>query len=317
MIDEKELLIIKQRAKKFAEQIGLPIFGVASPEPLSNLCSLLEKRKLQGLESPFETKWDSEARCRPDLLLSSVRSIICVGMPYYASAAEEYSSWLGISRFARGKDYHLVLKKKLEDLALFLRSSTGSGFEYRTAVDAVPLVERALAHRAGLGWYGKNNLLINAQYGSWFVLGELLTNLQLEPDVPVDADCGDCELCLKACPTGALSGPYQLNSRRCVSCITQVKSDVPTDLREKLGRSVFGCDVCQEVCPRNRVFLPPVTNDKDTDNNFPGEFVPELFKLSEAEFRQKYGDTAFAWLGKDLLQRNAALALGHDGGEKS
>jgi len=252
MVNKLNLRIIKQRAKEYAKDIGLPIFGVASPEPLSHLRVLLEKRKREGLESPFEKRWQTEVRCRPDFLLSSVKSIICVGLPYYPSSAGEVQPLWGISRHAWGRDYHLVLKEKLELLGDFLRSLTGAGFEYKTVVDSVPLVERALAHRAGLGWYGKNNLLINPYYGSWFVLGELLTNLELEPDAPLDKNCGSCEICLKACPTGALLAPYQLDARRCVSCLTQSKDDVPPGLREKVGRSVYGCDICQEVCPVNR-----------------------------------------------------------------
>lgn len=319
MDNEKDLAIIKRRLRGYAKELGLPIFGVASPEPIGSLVELLARRRQQGLESHFEKRWNPEARCRPDNILASVKSIICVGMPYYSTPGETSSLW-GIARFARGRDYHIVLKDKLELLAVFLGSLTGPDFEYRTAVDSVPLVERALAYRAGLGWYGKNNLLINPDYGSWFVLGELFTNVSLEPDAPLDAHCGSCELCLKACPTGALIAPYQLDSRKCVSCITQKKGEVPVPLREKVSQTLLGCDVCQEVCPRNKAASACRNNGAEgaeslQGKDFPGDDLAALLHFTGPEFTERYGETGFAW-AKDLIQRNAVLALGCHGGAK-
>ncbi|MGI6554247.1 MAG: tRNA epoxyqueuosine(34) reductase QueG [Bacillota bacterium] len=304
---------VKERTRHYAEKIGLPLLGIASPEPLFHLYKLLEERKRDGLDSPFEKRWKPESRCRPDLLLPSVRSIICVGMPYYSQSIDNVPSLWGVSRFARGRDYHMVLKEKLELLAEFLGDLTGPGFEYRAAVDSVPLVERALAHRAGLGWYGKNNLLINPDYGSWFVIGELLTNIPLEPDAGPEENCGDCELCLKACPTGALVEPYKIDAKKCLSCLTQVKEPVPAGLREKFGGSIFGCDICQEVCPKNRQLYG--TGKNVETGNFT-EFLTALFDISEIEFKGRYGTAGFAWVGTELLRRNAALVLGCKGKEE-
>lgn len=305
---------IRKNVKRHAQEIGLPIFGVASPEPLNHLFNLLHTRKERGLESPFESKWKTEERCRPDLLLPSVKSIICVGMPY-----PDYDAscplW-GISRFAWGRDYHSVLKDKLGTLAVFLRDQIGDGLEYVATVDSVPLPERALAYRAGLGWYGKNNLLINSRYGSWFFLGELLTNIPFEPDTSEEGSCGDCDLCLQACPTGALTGPYQLDAGKCISCLTQVKKTVPLDLREKVGMWIFGCDICQKICPYNRKNVKGNSDKSLKHEDFPGEALAALFDISETDFRREYGTTAFAWGGRERLQANAALALGSKGRER-
>lgn len=305
---------LKSRIKQYAKKIGLPIFGVTSPEPLLHLKSLLEKRRNEGFESPFEKNWGIEARCRPSLLLPSVKSIICVGMPYHSTSADSVRPLWGVSRFAWGIDYHIELKDKLEVLAVFLRSATGPGFKYSAVVDSVPLVERALAHRAGLGWYGKNNLLINPEYGSLFVIGELLTNVPLEPDSSLEADCGECNLCLDACPTGALFNPYELNANKCISCLTQVKNTVPVNLRELTGKAVFGCDLCQEVCPRNMQML---SCSNENLQKSPINELAAVFDLTEREFRNRFGKTGFSWGGKELLQRNAALALGSDGSEEN
>ena len=246
-------------------------------------------------------------------MLPSVKSVICVGMPYYSHSFDGLMPLWGISRFARGIDYHVVLKEKLELLASFLVSYIGSRFEYRIAVDSVPLVERALAHRAGLGWYGKNNWLINPNYGSWFVIGELLTNVPLQPDSSLERDCGDCDLCLRACPTGALEEPYTINTNKCLSCLTQIKKSVPVGYRNKFRRSIFGCDICQEVCPVNRQLYG---TGKFAEDQEAIESLKVLFNLTEKEFRQNYGATGFAWVGIELLQRNAVLALGCTGREE-
>ena len=315
MKNNKVVINTKNDVRDYAEEIGLPIFGVAAPDPLLHLEELLKKRKQEGLESPFEKRWQPDERCRPESVLPSVKSIICVGMPYYPFPTKTYPALWGIARFAWGEDYHILLKNKLELLAAFLVARCGPGVEYAATVDAVPLVERALAYRAGLGWYGKNNLLINPKYGSWFVLGELLTNIPLEPDTSIEGDCGACILCLEACPTNALAGPYELDSSRCISCLTQIKSPVPAKLREKVGKAMYGCDICQEVCPRNRQLSAGGEGNMGLEpEDFNGESLLGLFEVTNAQFREKYGRAAFSFAGKELLQRNAILALGVNDG---
>ena len=308
---------IKADTRRYAAEIGLPIFGVASPEPFRCLESLLNKRRQAGMESPFEKKWSAKTRCTPELVFPEVRSVICVGMPYFHPVDRDFSverQW-HISRFAWGGDYHLVLRTKLEQLAAFLRRVADSGFKYFACVDSAPLVERALAFRAGLGWYGKNNLLINPQYGSWFVLGELLVNISLPTDTPMESGCGSCDACIRACPPGALVEPYILDANRCISCITQISQHVSPELRDKAGQGIFGCDICQEVCPKNKDILH-AGKENISPFIFSGEGLAALLEISEEEFKKKYGSTGFAWGGKELLQRNAVVALGSTGLEK-
>lgn len=348
MFSKTKLIDLKQYLREYANFLGLPMFGIASPEPLLNLEEVLERRRDEGLESPFERKWQPKVRCRPDTILPSVRSIVCVGMPYFPTAPGSFSlpeaspiPW-GIARFARGQDYHYVLKDKLELLADYLRSATNLEFEYVAGVDSIPLVERAFAYRAGLGWYGKNNLLINPQYGSWFVLGELLTNIPFDPDEPLESNCGDCEMCVKACPTEALTSLHSLDTRKCISCLTQSKQNVPVELLDKIGLSVFGCDICQEVCPWNRIVsgenkrneltgANEVTEGKDAveanpaskkspavnvDDSAAWDALSRLFFMSDGEFRDLYGALGFGWAGRELLRRNGALAIGNNGREQ-
>lgn len=308
---------IKTSAREYAKNIGLPLFGVAPPDALYHLESLLNTRKQTGMESPFEKKWSAKARCRPELVFPDVRSIICVGMPYYRpleTDPPEEPRWR-ISRFAWGKDYHVVLREKLEKLAAFLLREIGPGFKYFACVDTIPLVERSLAYAAGLGWFGKNNLLINQDYGSWFVLGELLTNAALPFDSPIEGDCGSCDACIRACPTRALVMPYDLDTNKCISCINQNTKPVFMELRSQAGRSVFGCDICQEVCPKNKELLHD-GGWNATPYIFSGEDLVGILNMTEEEFIEKYGSTAFAWGGRELLQRNTVIALGRTGSKK-
>lgn len=297
-------------------EIGLPIFGVASPEPFSELEDLLKARRESGRESPFEKRWCEKTRCSPKLVFPEVRSVICVGLPYFQPdvyGASEEPRW-SVSRFAWGKDYHVVLREKLEKLAVFLKQQVGPEFKYFACVDSVPLIERALAFRAGLGWYGKNNLLVNPEYGSWFVLGELLVNISLPPDSPIEGECGDCEACIRACPSGALE-QFDLDAGKCISCMTQISRPIASELRAYAGRSLFGCDICQEVCPKNHKILH-MGKGEVTPLVFTGEGLAELLEITEEEFRERFGSTGFAWGGRDLLQRNAVIALGSTGMEK-
>ena len=200
---------------------------------------------------------------RQDLraLMPAVRSVICVAMNYHTphplstACSDPSRGW--IARYAWGDDYHQVMRERLEKLVEELREEVGASLEARIYVDAGPLLERAIAWRAGLGWIAKNTCLINEGMGSWFLLGEVLTNLELEPDCstpwPAPDRCGSCTKCLDACPTGAITEPYVLNATRCISYYTiEVKGAIPEPMRQQIGHHVFGCDICQDVCPWNR-----------------------------------------------------------------
>jgi epoxyqueuosine reductase len=219
-----------------------------------------------------------------------------------------------VARYARGEDYHDVLRRRLGELLNWLREQS-PGCRGRAVVDTAPLLERDFARRAGLGWFGKNTMLLNKRLGSFFFLGALLTDVPLRPDPPHEsAHCGTCTACLDACPTGAFTGPGWLDSRRCISYLTiELRGSVPEDLRPGLGNWVFGCDVCQEVCPWNRKAPvgaePQLSGRPDLVQLDP----VELLGLSEEAFRHRFRGTALMRARRRGLLRNAALVLGNAG----
>ena len=227
-----------------------------------------------------------------------------------------------ISKFAWGIDYHKVLKDKLKILANFisrkLLKDSKKSFKYEILVDTGPIVDRAVANRAGIGWYGKNCNIITKRFGSWVLLGEIVTNLKLKPDEPYFENCGDCDLCIRACPTGAIISPYVIDIRKCISHLTQKKGEIPMNLLEKMGRNIYGCDICQNVCPLNKeadfvekdYFLPIPPRSKNID------LLP-LVCMSEIEFNIRFKNSTISWVGKDVLRRNAIIALGNIGESNS
>jgi epoxyqueuosine reductase len=253
----------------------------------------------------------ADVRMDPQLVLPGARSIICLGKLY--NTPEPYSrdfdtgdrGW--ISRYAWGGDYHDVLRRDMERLVARLPA----GHEYKICVDTAPLLERSYAYRAGLGWIGKNTCLINQPLGSWFFLGEIVTTLELEPDAPPPDRCGTCTRCIDACPTKAISaGGYQLDARLCISYFTiELRGAVPEEHRAGIGRHVFGCDICQDVCPWNR--RAPVTDEAAFA---PRQLAPPLAKLAsitEEEFRAMFQGTPVSRARYAGFLRNVAIAMGN------
>ena len=229
-----------------------------------------------------------------------------------------------VSNYAWGADYHDVMAPRLEELAAFVAAEVDAGarepFAYRVYVDTGPLLERAYAARAGLGFVGKNTCLIHPHAGSWLFLGEMLVNLELEPTLKetlktTSVSCGTCRRCLDACPTGALAAPYLLDARRCISYLTiELKGVIPPPLRPLIGRWIYGCDVCQSVCPWQRFArLTGETSFRLEDPNRAAPVLVDLMELSEEGFRQRYEGTPIFRLGRPRLLRNAAIALGNWG----
>ncbi|MCF6094596.1 tRNA epoxyqueuosine(34) reductase QueG [Microaerobacter geothermalis] len=306
--------VLKDEIKKYAKEIGIDKVGVASADPFLELKERLIKHREFGYESGFEEK-DIEKRTHPELTMEDVRSMISIAIAYPSILKDPPRSVPGnrrgmVSRAAWGLDYHHVLREKLSLLSDFIMEKVPEAIT-KSMVDTGALSDRAVAERAGLGWVGKNCSLITPEFGSWVYLGELLTNLPLPPDIPIEDQCGECNACIEACPTSAFVQPGQLNSQRCLAYITQVKDDISEEFREKLGNRLYGCDTCQQVCPKNRKmnFTHQEAFHPDPDLAKP-PLIP-LLSITKGTFKNTFGSTAAAWRGKKPIQRNAIIALAH------
>ncbi len=312
-----------------ARSLGFALCGVVSAGTFPELAHFDEwiSRGFHG-----EMKYlEDPRRCDPSIALESLRSVIVCGMNYNtehpysveaASAADDCEPQGWISRFAWGDDYHEVLWSRLDALEAGLREKFGETFVSKNYADTGPVAERVLAKYAGLGWLGKNTLLLNETLGSWMFLGVILTSLELTPSLataemaPPDL-CGNCRQCLDACPTGALIEPYVMDARKCISYLTiELRGNIPEEFREEIGWQVYGCDICQDVCPYNR--KAPVTELKEFQpramNSGRSLLLPRLEWLagmSEKEFRELFRGSSMKrtkWRG---LVRNACIALGN------
>jgi epoxyqueuosine reductase len=308
--------------RNLAAECGFDLAGVAMPHPAPDFGRFLRwvDRGLAG-EMRYLTDHRAEVRSDPARLLPGVRSIICVGLvyngpePYSTRFSDPERGW--ISRYAWGEDYHGVVRGKLENLNCKLLKI--EQFSSRICVDTAPLLERSLARQAGLGWIGRNTCLINQQLGSWFFLGELLTTLEIEPDAPPPDRCGSCTRCIDACPTVAIvpspDGQFELDARLCISYFTiELRSAIPEIQRAAVGAHVFGCDICQDVCPWNS--RAAETNEP---NFHPVEFAPGLERMAgitEAEFREIFRDTPVSRAKYRGFLRNVAVAMGNSRLEK-
>jgi epoxyqueuosine reductase len=258
-----------------------------------------------------------ERRLQPDAALPGVRSIIVVALNYMNGddGPVDQPGRPVIARYARGEDYHRVFEEKLEQLAETVRALSGDGTATRCYVDYGPVMERDHAQSAGLGWIGKNTMLLNTALGSFFFLGEILTDAQLAPDPAFQPDhCGSCERCIWACPTGAIAGPRAVDARLCISYLTiELRGPIPVELRPLIGNRVFGCDICQDVCPWNKD--APQTGEPrfQPRPESTGPQLIELMSLSEETFAERYRDTPIARARRRGFLRNVAVALGNWG----
>jgi epoxyqueuosine reductase len=269
---------------------------------------------------------DVERRIDPQLLLPRVVSIVVVGLSYkpdsdpgsHASAPAVAGPRGKIARYARGDDYHEVMGAKLAELLAFVRAEAGEEVAGKAYVDTGALLERDVAARAGLGWFGKNTMLLNRTVGSYFFLGALLLALDLEPDAPTTAHCGSCRRCLVGCPTGAFVSPYVLDARRCISYLTiELKGPIPRELRPLVGDWIFGCDVCQEVCPWNRKAPPGAEPAFRSRAGFEAPELISLLRMSDEEFRAGFKGSPIKRAKRRGLLRNVAVALGNSGDQRA
>ena len=306
--------------RDLAAQCGFPLAGVAAAGKVFDFARFESwiERGLAG-EMGYLTGHRAGLRASPETLLPGTRSVICVGVPY--NGPEPFSTdfddaeraW--IARYAWGEDYHITVRQKLESLAAKLLLI--KPFQWRICVDTAPLLERSLARAAGLGWIGRNTCLINQKLGSNCYLGELLTDLELEPDSPPPDRCGTCTRCIDACPTRAIvpspSGGYELDSRLCISYFTiELRSAIPEAHRQPAGNNIFGCDICQDVCPWNR--KAPKSDPGDPE--FVAPPLDRFAEIGEAEFRAMFRGTPVVRAKYRGFIRNAAVAMGNSGLQK-
>jgi epoxyqueuosine reductase len=302
------------RIKEQARALGFDLVGIAratAADGFERLGAWLA-RGYAG-EMTYMSR-HAEARQHPSSILTDVRSVVMVAMNYFPGESEPGRLLAGkVARYARGRDYHEVLREQLGKLLAWVQGEV-PGCTGRGVVDTAPLLERDFARRAGLGWFGKNTMLLNKRLGSYFFLGALLLDLELAADAPHRSDhCGTCTACLDACPTQAFAGPGWLDSRRCISYLTiELRGPIQEEWRNLLGEWVFGCDVCQEVCPWNHK-APVAANSGLERTDLEQLDLPALLGMSEPAFRQRFRGTAMMRAKRRGLLRNAAIILGNQG----
>jgi epoxyqueuosine reductase len=259
----------------------------------------------------------AELRREPVRLLPGVQRIVSLRMDYLPPATAAPEAILAdvslgyVSRYALGRDYHKLLRRRIQKLADRIEAEVGA-FGYRAFTDSAPVLEKALAEQAGLGWIGKHTNLLSRESGSWFFLGELFTDLPLPIDAPVGAHCGHCSACLDTCPTGAFRGPYDLDARRCISYLTiEHRGPIPEELRPLLGNRIYGCDDCQLVCPWNRFAEVSAEPDFVARHGLDAASLLALFAWEEPEFLERTAGMAIRRIGHERWLRNIAVALGN------
>jgi epoxyqueuosine reductase len=308
---------IEERVKQWGREIGFDAVAIAGIDLAAE-----EARLLDWLGRGWHGEMDYMARhgarrARPAELVPGTASIITVRLNYMPAQARD--SWqvledpgLGfVSRYALGRDYHKVMRGKLQALADRMTAELGS-FHYRVFTDSAPVMEVSLAARAGLGWRGKHTLLLSRDAGSFYFLGEMFVSLELERDAPVTEHCGTCSRCIAVCPTQAIVAPYQLDARRCISYLTiEHHGAIPEDLRPLMGNRIYGCDDCQLVCPWNKYAKTASMPDFDVRNGLDAPQLIDLFAWTEDEFNQRLEGSAIRRIGHEKWLANIAIALGN------
>jgi epoxyqueuosine reductase len=305
---------LKHEVIAYSKQIGIDKIGFTTANTFDELKNRLIRQQQLNFQSGFEEP-DIEKRVTPALLMEEPRSIISIAIAYPSKMKIRVESKKGERRgiFCRaswGMDYHIVIRDRLKKLEDFL-SEKVPGARLKSMVDTGELSDRAVAERAGIGWSGKNCAIITPEFGSYVYLGEMITSIPFEPDTPMEDQCGSCTACLDACPTGALVQGGQINAQKCIGFLTQTKGFVPDEYREKIGNRVYGCDSCQTACPKNKGkdyhFHPEIEPDSEQVK----PLLMPILKMSNKEFKERFGSLAGSWRGKKPIQRNAIIALAH------
>jgi epoxyqueuosine reductase len=290
-----------------AEKLGIDAIGAAPAEPYSQTERHISERRQRGLFADMRfTMAIPEVSCHPERLFPEARTVVAAALSYYAPAAGPAPGEGRLPRYA-WSDAYAALRERLEVLGAQL------GGAYRVLVDANQHVDREGAARAGVGFYGKNTLLITRRYGSWVVLGTLVTEAEIESSAPLALDCGTCRLCIDACPTGALDQPGELDSNRCLSYWTQAPGPIPEEFREELGAQVYGCDICQDVCPWNRGTEKRSAGSEPPAGAEPVVSLADWLEAPEDELAERYDRLYFPRNDPRYLRRNALVAAGNSG----
>ena len=308
---------LARRVRALAREFGFQRCGISGIE-LAKDEAHLRDWLAKGLYGSME--WmarHGDKRTRPDELVPGTLRVISVGLDYGRNDSEEVWNTLAegerayVARYALGRDYHKLMRQRLQKLAERIQQEVGP-FGHRVFVDSAPVLERALARDAGLGWIGKHTCLIDKNGGSWFFLGEIYVDLPLPIDLPAEAHCGTCTRCLDICPTQAFVAPYRLDARRCISYLTiEHEGAIPEDLRKPMGNRIFGCDDCQLVCPWNKFAKRHDEPDFRARNDLDTATLPQLFAWNEQEFLERTEGSAIRRSGHERWLRNIAVALGN------
>ena len=352
-----KLMLNPTTIKEYAYSLGFDIARITTAGDFPEAERVIKERIAQGLMEglPWFTAERCEVSCHPDALLPEAKSIITLAMFYLTEQPDEVQDNMPrgrISRYAWGDDYHEIIKPRLQQFAAWLReyarNEVRDEVETRLFVDTGRMVDRAVAQRAGLGWYGKNTNILTKGWGSWVFLGEIVTNLPLQSDTPVKTNCGSCEICLHACPTQALPAPYVLDNTRCISFLTiELRGSIPLELRPLMGNLIFGCDICQEVCPVNiaaekrlglrgsvgtqfialrerggevpragainRAPVRPIEEFRPRAGVGSNPELIPLLSLTEEQFRERFRGSPIRRTKRRGLLRNVCVALGNSG----
>jgi len=314
---DKAMNELSQKIKQWGLDLGFQQVGISDTN-LQQAEQRLQHWIAQGYHADMDYMHKHGLkRSRPALLQPETVSIISVRMDYLPEAQESIENTLNnpisgfISRYALGRDYHKVLRKRLQKLAQHIEQEVGT-FGYRAFVDSAPVLEKAIAEKAGLGWIGKHSNIINKKAGSWFFLGEIYTSIPLPVDAPSSNHCGQCTACIDICPTQAIVAPYQVDARKCISYLTiELKGSIPEALRPLIGNRIYGCDDCQLICPWNRFSRLSTETDFSPRYNLNAQHLIELFNWSETAFLTKTEGSAIRRIGYEQWLRNIAVALGN------
>lgn len=305
---------LKEEVIAYSKTIGIDKIGFTTADPFTELKNRLIRQQELGYQSGFEEP-DIEKRVTPALLLPGPSSIISIALAYPSKMKTRVEGKRGerrgfFSRASWGLDYHHILRDRLKKLEEFILAKVPDA-RLKSMVDTGELSDRAVAVRAGIGWSGKNCGVITPEFGSYVYLGEMITSIPFAPDSPMEDQCGTCTACIEACPTGALVQGGQINAQRCIAFLTQTKSVIPEEFRDKIGNRVYGCDSCQTSCPVNKGKDFHFHEEMEADPEIAKPLLRPMLKMSNREFKNKFGSVAGSWRGKKPIQRNAIIALAH------